>query len=198
MKKQDEICSIYESCPILENNEFLLRLVKPEDAKDLLQVYSDKAAVPLFNSDNCNGDDFYYTSIERVLRAIKFWRESYQWKAFVRWSIIDKTKHTVIGTIELFNREATDYYNNCGLLRFDIRSDYENTDIIKDILSIIIKPTYELFHCSFIATKAIPAAQQRIYALEKLGFTKSNQKLIGHDKQEYHDYWVLEYRDNGE
>lgn len=40
--------NIYESCPVLENEKFLLRLVNYEDCDDLLKVYSDKNALPDF------------------------------------------------------------------------------------------------------------------------------------------------------
>lgn len=45
--------NVYEKCPVYENEEYLLRLIECDDWKDLLKVYSDTKAVPLFNSDNC-------------------------------------------------------------------------------------------------------------------------------------------------
>lgn len=48
----------YESRPVFESNEYLLRLSSPEDAKDLAEAYGDKNALPFFNSDNCHGDNF--------------------------------------------------------------------------------------------------------------------------------------------
>ena len=51
--------NIYENCPVLENEKFIIRLFKNEDCDDLLEVYSDKNALPFFNSDNCDGDNFY-------------------------------------------------------------------------------------------------------------------------------------------
>ena len=58
--------NVYEECPILENDRFLLRFVTKEDATDLLKVYSDKNALPFFNSDNCHGDNFYYSTKEWI------------------------------------------------------------------------------------------------------------------------------------
>ena len=56
---------VYEQIPVMESEVFLLREIEDGDAEDLLKVYSDKDAVPIFNSDNCvNG--FYYTSIEEM------------------------------------------------------------------------------------------------------------------------------------
>lgn len=183
--------SPYETCPVFENEKYSLRLVEASDAPDLLLVYSDEKAVPFFNSDNCHGDDFHYTSPERMRSAIEFWLREYRRKGFVRWTIIDKTIRHAIGTIELFNRNAEDYFNDCGLLRLDLRSDYEHEEAIFEILSLITPPTFELFNCRIIATKVPPLASERKRAVEKLGFSVSEEKLIGaEDGKVYGDYYV--------
>jgi ribosomal-protein-alanine N-acetyltransferase len=105
--------------------------------------------------------------------AINYWLWEYERKGFVRGSIIDKDSKEVIGTIELFTRNSNDYFN-----------------YIYTILSIIILPTYELFHCDMIATKAVPQALERIEALKRKGFHLSDEKLIGHDQTVYDNYWV--------
>ncbi len=182
--------NVYEKCPVLENERFMLRFVSQKDVIDLLQVYSDKKSIPLFNSDNCI-DNFNYTTIERMQQAIEFWNDEYKKKYYVRWSIIDKNIMSAIGTIELFNRKAEDFYNNCGLLRLDLRSDYEKEEIIKNILGIIIPEAEKMFGCSMTATKAIPEAKERIKALKAYGFSVSFEKIIGHNGQRYGDYWVI-------
>lgn len=63
----------YELCPTFKSVSFTPRLVSLEDADALLKVYSDEKSVPLFNSDNCDGDDFHYTTSERMRQAIEFW-----------------------------------------------------------------------------------------------------------------------------
>ena len=184
--------TIYESCPVIENDNFKLRLVSLEDCCDLLKVYSDEKAVSLFNSDNCGGDDFHYTTYERMKQAIEYWLFEYDRKGFVRFSIVDKKPSEAVGTIELFNRVAEDYFNNCGLLRLDLRSDYEKENVIKDILSLIVFKAFDLFCCDKVAIKAIPEAKERIKAIEELGFVRSEEKLIGtHDLINYDSYYVL-------
>ncbi len=166
-------------------------MVQKEDKADLLKVYSDKKAVPLFNSDNCGGEDFYYTTENEMEKAIDYWLWEYSRKGFVRWSVVSKVTDEVIGTIELFHRNSEDYFTNCGLLRLDLRNDYEKTEDIINILKIIIEPTYILFECDKIATKAVAIANERIAALNELGFRQPNEKLIGHDGTEYDSYFVL-------
>lgn len=195
--------SPYKKCPIYENENYLLRLVEATDALELLSVYSDEKAVPYFNSDNCNGDDFHYTTLERMQSAIEFWLWAYRDKGFVRWVIVDKNVQQAIGTIELFNRggneqeqtfqsKPKDYFNNCGLLRLDLRSDYECEEKILEVLSLIVPPAFELFECRMMATKIPSFATQRKAAAERLGFVFSEEKLIGGDDNRiYTDYFVL-------
>lgn len=184
--------SPYEKCPYYESDDYLLRPVCVSDAPDLLLVYSDEKAVPYFNSDNCGGDDFHYTSLERMQEAIRYWQWEYGRKGFVRWAILDRKIRQVIGTIELFNRQSDDYFHNCGLLRLDLRSDYEREECMVDILSLIVHPAFELFACQMIAAKAPPFATERQAALGRIGFKATEEILVGgHDKKQYHDYWVL-------
>lgn len=210
----------YETCPVFENENYLLRLIEPADTQDLLLVYSDGKAVPFFNGDNCHGDDFHYTTLERMQGAVDFWCQAHKEGWFIRWVIIDKKANrpdcadsgtrqegntpdsadsavrnaggTAIGTIELFNREAEDYFNHCALLRLDLRSDYERADNIYDILSLIVPQTCEMFGSQMVATKVPTFATERKAAVEKLGFTLSEEALVGvDDGKEYRNYYVL-------
>ncbi len=181
----------YETCPVFENESYLIRMIEAGDTSDLLLVYSDEKAVPFFNSDNCGGDDFYMARLEYVQGAIKAWQEAYERKEFVRWSIIDKNAKQAIGTIELFNRHADDYFNDCSILRLDLRSDYERREVISEILSLIVQPAFEMFDCRMAATKIPPFASLRKEAAEEAGFVSSPERLIGHDGTAYTDYFVL-------
>ena len=186
--------NVYEECPVLEDEFFLLRLVDQSDVEDLLKVYGDKNAVPYFNSDNCGGDNFYYPTKERMQEAIQYWLREYKQQGFVRFAIIDKNKQQTIGTIELFHRNADDDFTNCGLLRLDLRNDYERKDVICEIISVILESSFELFDCTMIATKLPIYAVERVAALEKLGFKKSSEVLFGHDGRNYYDYWEKSYK----
>lgn len=185
--------SPYEKCPVYENNNYLLRLAESTDAPDLLLVYSDEKAVPLFNSDNCHGDTFYYASLERMKEAIAFWEFSYRQKYFVRWSVVDKHTGKAVGTVELFRRSADDYFDNCGILRLDLRSDWEDAEKIYELLSLIVPPAFALFECRMVATKVPPFASERKKAAERMGFLATEEPLIGgEDRKIYKDYYVLQ------
>jgi len=182
---------VYEKVPVFESSRWLLRFVEKKDAEDLLEVYGDKMALPFFNSDNCHGDNFYYPDLERMNKAIDFWLYSYKEKFFVRWSILDKLTSMAVGTIELFSRKAADAFNNCALLRLDVRSDLENACALSDIASLVVNDAKALFTSEKIITKIPIFALERRIAFEKLGFVKSEEALIGADGWKYRDYWVF-------
>ena len=187
--------NIYETFPVLESERFKLRIVETEDCSDLLQVYSDKNALPFFNSDNCDGDNFYYATEERMAQALDFWKLSYENGWFARVSIIDKLASSVIGTIELCLRVSEDEFNNMGILRIDVRSDYEKENMLYEIISLIVPHISEMLGCDGIITKAPIYAVERIKALQKAGFTKTEQLLIGKTGYAYDGYWTMKCSD---
>lgn len=176
---------IYKQCPSYTNGDITLRLTSLEDAEELLKCYSDKKAVQLFNSDNCNGDDFHYTTIERVKQAIDFWKYSYEHRYFVRLTVILNKAREQIGTIEMFKREAEDEFKHFGVLRIDLQNKYEKQQYIDEILEIVNENFYKDFQVESILTKAVPNANERIASLKSKGYVKVNGKFM-----EYDDYFV--------
>ena len=181
---------IYGSCPALESEKFTFRLLRDEDCGDLLKVYSDKSALPFFNSDNCNGDNFYYATKERMSEAVGFWKTAYDNGWFVRLSIVDKSSSSVIGTIELCLRVSEDDFNKMGILRVDVGSDYEKEDFLYDIFSFFAPRLEEMLGCRGVLTKAPIYAVERISAIQKAGFVKSEHLLIGGNGYAYDGYWT--------
>lgn len=181
--------NVYEQCPVISGERFQLRQTVMEDWEDLLAVYSDPLSVPIFNSDNCTGD-FYITAEEDMRRMIEFWLMEYGMGYYVRWSIIDRGNGRAVGTIELFNRKAGDFFNNVGLLRLDLRSDYENEDSITALMSTLLPHVEEMFSCNTVATKIPPCAAARRRAMESLGFVATPEKVMGHDGRAYGDYYL--------
>lgn len=116
---------------------------------------------------------------------MSFWIYAYENGWFVRLSIVDLSTGCPVGTIELCYRDCED----TGVLRLDLRSDYENETVISQILSLVAEPSYEWAGCTRLITKAKPIAAERIKALTSFGFTPARTPLIGHDGREYWDYF---------
>ena len=182
--------NIYEECPVLESGRFILRPVQNQDCDDLLKVYSDKNALPFFNSDNCDGDNFYYATGERMREALDFWKLSYENGWFVRLSIVDKEASAVIGTVELCLRISEDPFNHMGILRVDVRSDYEKEDVLYDICTLIAPQIPEMLGCDAAITKVPIYAVERMKADSRAGFVRSEHLLIGKTGYAYDGYWI--------
>lgn len=174
--------SPYIKCPEFETENFLLRLVSEEDAADLLDCYLDDKARAVFNSDNCTSD-FFYNSIEEMCYCISQWLGCYTRHEFVRFAIVDKEKGRACGTVEIFGMVGA-YKTERGLLRLDIKSEYENKADLYELLSLCINEFFILFGVKQIVTKAAPVTKERINALKELGFK-------GYDFPGREFYWVF-------
>ena len=183
---------IYKACPVMEGERFILRAVEDSDCDDLLKVYSDKNALPFFNSDNCDGDNFYYATAERMAEALGFWKLSYENGWFVRLSIVDKPASEVIGTVELCLRVSEDMFDRAGILRIDVRRDYETADRLYDIMALIVPRIPEMLGCRGVITKAPIYAVERIKAIQKAGFARSEHFLTGKNGYVYDGYWITD------
>ena len=181
----------YAYCPIYESKHFLLRLVSMDDAEALLPCYSQPTDSVITNSFNCT---YGYGSqtIEEMRDFIRRWLEAYRDRGFVRWSVVDKSINIAVGTIELFNRQAADYFNNCGILRLDLSGEYEYTTMIGEILSLLLANAFVLFDCTMIATKTALTAKERMAALGELGFHPIDEQVIRGDDVHYDGFWILE------
>ena len=76
-----------------------------------------------------------------MAEAIRFWHMAYENGWFDRLSIVDKSILSVIGTVELCVRVSEDEFNNMGIFRVDVRSDYEQEESLYDIFSLVTSKT---------------------------------------------------------
>lgn len=178
--------NVYERCPTYTTPRFVIRQVEMNDAPGLLQVYSDVLAQAYFNADNCTSD-FRYATLTEMKECIRMWLWSYRQGHFVRWTVLHRDKP--IGTVEMFRRESTDAYNDCGVLRIDLMHLYEFTDVHDEILRTMLPDFPALFGCKRVITKAMPFMEQRRVALILHGFIPQKAPLIGHGGIEYGSYW---------
>ena len=123
-------------------------------------------------------------------QAINYWIMEYHREGFVRWSILDCTSSTAIGTMELFKRSANGAYDNTAVLRLDLLSKYEEQSCLRGILSLILPHICDLFQCPQIITKCVQEADKRRAILLDMGFFPSKDPLVGWDGTRYQDYYL--------
>ena len=168
--------NIYEQCPTYETESFILRMVKLEDAEDLLCCYSDRDNVKKFNADFCTSD-FYYSTVEEMGNCIRFWLEEYKKQYYVRLAVIPKNNNRAIGTVEIFGGEA-------GVLRIDLSSGYNTEKSFAEIIKLTIEQFIDDFGIASVKIKTsnIP---EKINCIENFGFVPSEtyRTELG-----YHEY----------
>lgn len=182
--------NVYKSCPTFITPRFTLRLVHREDAEGLLEVYSDPGAHQYINADNCTSD-FRYTTLEEMQKCIDMWLHAYRQEWFVRWTIFNGRR--AIGTVEMFRRDDGENGEGLGVLRIDVKSMYEFSDVHEELLRALLPELHELFRCQRIVTKALPIMMRRRLAMVVHGFIPYKKPLIGENGVEYGDYWVRRY-----
>ncbi len=176
----------YKKCPVVESEKFIFRQVQVDDANDLLECYSDKEAVKIFNSDNCP-IDFYFDDLNELKKLIDFWLMEYSNGGYVRFAVVDKYLNKAVGSIEIFAKKDTfKMYGSVATLRLDLSSKYENEDSLTDILNIIEEHFGNLFNINSIITKAIPYARQRVKLLLSRGYILLEDKNI----TSYDNYYI--------
>ena len=175
--------------------EYSLRDLKEDDWKELIVVYKDAMCVPFFNSDNCHGDIFYYSTEERMKKAIRFWMDSTSKGYFTRKTIIDNSNNRAIGTVEYFVRQNEQNYNGVILLRVDVHHYYEQKKALVKIFRIAMKEAFSAFGRVPLLTKGWDYAVERKEALAFLGFKKCKEPLIGHENESFQHYWAVQSKD---
>ena len=92
----------------------------------------------------------------------------------------------------MFHRTADDAFNHVGVLRLDVRSDYEKSEVLQELVGLFLPSAYELFDCEEIITKIPIYAVERQDAMRKCGFTKADCFLVGtNDHYAYNGYWKV-------
>ncbi len=163
---------LYKQCLEYSTPSFHLRLVRTEDAKSLLDCYSDCEVASRANSDSCTSN-FYYTTEEQMEKCIRFWLEEYQKGYYVRFAIIpqkgipqlEKDADRAIGTMEISGGKT-------GVLRLDIASRYEQECYIEELLRLVVLELIPDFQVESLKVKAVNIPE-RIPILEKYGFLPS-------------------------
>jgi len=176
----------YDICPVYETERFLFRLVKEEDAQDLLTCYADPQSARFFNSDNCTSN-FIFKTAEEIQNCIRFWIADYERRAYVRFTIVDKDSMRAVGTFECFAKPETfEGFGKVGILRIDLGSQFENEDDLTEILTMVESKLFDCFGVQSMLTKAVPEAEKRITALKRSGYRSLPPRTI----MPYGDYFA--------
>lgn len=72
-----------------------------------------------------------------------------------------------------------DPYSGMGILRVDVGSAWERTDVLAAVMDALLPDAYALFDCHALMTKAAPYAVARVATLTECGFVRSGKPVTG-------------------
>ena len=118
---------------------------------------------------------------------MEYWLSRYEAQDFVRWSIQDKEKKSLIGTVELCPslKYAVDG-KMMGILRIDLKSEYEKQAVLEELVDILMVHIYEDFQVASVIMKIQKDAKERQKLIKKYQFVSAKEECnIG-----FSDYYV--------
>ena len=85
-------------------------------------------------------------------------------------------------TVELCRRGESpdDPYSGMGILRVDVGSAWEKSDVLAAVMDALLPDAYALLNCRTLMTKAAPYAVARVATLTECGFVRSDKPVMGH------------------
>ena len=87
--------------------------------------------------------------------------------------------------------DSEDFANESGVLRLDVGSAYEKSEVLKEIMSLIVPHIFEMFDCKQVVTKVPVYAVERKAAAEAFGFEKTDSLLVAKDGVAFNGYWIF-------
>ena len=167
---------VFTVCPEYETEHFKIRKLEAGDAEGLFSCYSDPEAARYFNGDCC-GDDFYYTDKDKFRGCVEYWLSRYEARDFVRWSVLDKETGLLIGTLEVCPslKYAVDG-RKMGILRIDLKSEYERWPVLKELMDVLICHIYEDLEVASIIMKIQKDAGERQKLIKEYQFVDAKEE----------------------
>jgi len=164
----------YVNCPEFDTDNFHLRQVRMEDAEELLCFYGDLSEWMFFGNAMSNGIfSSRHATVEEMKKCVAFWHDEYRNKYYIRFSVIDKATEKAIGTIEIFDNPGDSY------LHIDLSVQYETQPYISELLTFADQELFKIFSIKNLLIQAVPAAKERIAALQAYGYQPYKCKAGG-------------------
>ena len=180
---------VFTVCPEYETEHFKIRKLEAGDVEGLFPCYSDPEAARYFNGDCC-GDDFYYTDKDKFRKCVEYWLSRYEARDFVRWSVLDKETGLLIGTLEVCPslKYAVDG-RKMGILRIDLKSEYERWPVLKELMDVLICHIYEDLEVASIIMKIQKDAGERQKLIKEYQFVDAKEECNISLEDYYIRYW---------
>lgn len=115
--------------PTLETERLVLRQLRPEDAADLFNYFSNDAVTEFYDLDT-------FTQQEQAENLIRIFYDKFLTQTGIRWGITLKTDDNVIGTCGFHNWSKKHFKAEIG---YELNPDYWGQGIMTEALKEVIR-----------------------------------------------------------
>lgn len=141
----------------VDTANFLIKNITSKDFKDIFEIYSDKSIMK-YDSKNI------LTSIEETNELIN---KGIKNRWFIRFSIVDKNSHNIIGTIALHH---LDFENQKAQIGYNLKSQYWNKGIMSEVLHCMLEYIKNNTNIKELEASINKENIASVKLVEKLGF----------------------------
>jgi len=173
----------FQEFPVLTTKRLVLRPMKIDDAKDLLNYYSDDEVTRFMNFNSIEKE-------EKAKEIIENNQERYEKSEMIPWAITLKGEERLIGTCYLsdFSMGAI------GTIGYDLSKRYWNVGIMTEALKAVI--TFGLYQLGLHRIQSFihPENIASIELLEKLDFKNEGylrQYQYHYDEKEFRNIFIF-------
>ncbi|MBB6218003.1 ribosomal-protein-alanine N-acetyltransferase [Anaerosolibacter carboniphilus] len=147
--------------PELETSRLLLRKITSEDAKVLLNYWSDEDVIRYMNIESL-------TKIEFIHEMIDLLNNLYDNRQAIRWGIINKENNHLIGTCGY--NSGLDENEHTGEIGYEIGKEYWGKGFMQEALKSVIDYGFQTMDLNRIEALVMLENIASIELLKKLGF----------------------------
>lgn len=163
--------SVFESFPVLQTKNLILREITLEDAENIFNIYSDPVAMKYFGKVPYNN---FEQANEMINKVITNFRE----RNGIRWAITFNHSNELIGTGG-FWRLVKDHFR--AEIGYDLSVQHWRKGVMNEALTSIINYGFNELNLHTIEANVDPENIASIKLLEKLQFKKE-----GHTRESYY------------
>lgn len=153
--------AVFLSFPVLHTERLDLIEIRQEHLDDLFRLFGNYRVTQYYNI-------VPMTKKEEAQQLIDHFRSRFMAKGAIRWGIVLKGQHHLIGTLG-FNNFTPQHRANIG---YDLQPFYWNQGIISEALKEVLAFGFRTLGVNRIEAEVMPGNHASEKVLEKLGFVR--------------------------
>jgi ribosomal-protein-alanine N-acetyltransferase len=150
----------FETFPILETTNLLLRRIKPSDSTAFYGILSDEQVTKFY-------DDDPFSDLSQAVDQLNSWETGYQNHFCIRWGITRTDDTGIIGTCGFYGIHT--WYKRASI-GYELARSHWRQGIMTEALRAIMDYGFSEMGLNRIDAFVIPENTASIKMLEKLGF----------------------------